>query len=89
MMMLQMLYKSVLGLLLGINVGAILGGIAGATIAGPQWVVGGMILGAMAGSVLGAGAGFLRSINLEQLAAQRRAVATVQPGWVHMPASGD
>jgi hypothetical protein len=89
MMMLQMLYKSVLGLLLGINVGAIFGGILGATIAGPQWVVGGMILGAMAGAFLGSAAGFLKSINLPERVAQRQPARDAQPSWVHMPAGGD
>lgn len=66
---LQLLYKSIVGMLLGINLGAVVGGVAGAIVAGPEWVIVGMVLGAMAGSFLGSAAGFVKGINLEERAA--------------------
>lgn len=89
MIMLQMLYKSIFGLLLGIIFGALLGGTAGSAFAGLQFAVSGMILGAMTGAVLGSTAGFLHSINARERLAQRQVVSSGQPGWVHIPASGD
>lgn len=72
MNILQLLYKSVMGMLVGINLGAVLGGIVGAAVVGPEWVIMGMILGAMAGSLLGSAVGFLRNVSLELPAAERR-----------------
>ena len=69
---LQLLFKSILGMLVGINTGAILGGVIGAAAVGPQWVIGGMVLGAMAGSLVGSAVAFLKNVELELPAVERQ-----------------
>lgn len=66
---LQLLYKSVLGMLVGISLGAVVGGLLGAAVVGPGWLIGAMVLGAMAGSLLGSAAGFVKGLDLEERAA--------------------
>ncbi len=61
-MLLHMFVKSILGMLFGLCLGAILVGLA-AVLAGPQWVLNGMLLGALAGSFLGTAGGFYKSIQ--------------------------
>lgn len=86
---LQLLYKSVLGMLLGINLGAILGGMIGAAVGGPEWVVGGMVLGAMAGSLLGSVVTLARNVPLEAPSVERRpALSPVRAQYVRVPVRG-
>lgn len=69
---LQLLFRSVVGMVMGINLGAVLGGVIGAAVIGPEWIIGGMVLGAMAGSLLGSAAGFLKALNVEERAPEPR-----------------
>ena len=85
---LQLLYKSVLGMLMGINLGAVVGGLVGAAVLGPEWLIGAMVLGAMAGSFLGSAAGFVKGINLEErAAAPERALRPVRVQYAPVRAS--
>ena len=92
MMAIQMMIKSTFGLLLGMNAGAIVGGLLGYMLVGPIGVVSGMILGAMVGSLLGVAAGFLKSLQVPQRALQRQAIghsAMARREHYRVPAGGD
>ena len=92
MMAIQMMIKSTFGLLLGMNAGAIVGGLLGYMLVGPIGVVSGMILGAMVGSLLGVAAGFLKSLQVPQAALQRQAIgrnAMARHEHYRVPAGGD
>lgn len=69
---LQLLFKGMVGMVMGINLGAVLGGVIAAAAVGPEWIIGGMVLGAMAGSLLGSAAGFLKGLNVEERAPEPR-----------------
>lgn len=86
---LQLLFKSVLGMLAGINLGAVVGGVVGAAVVGPEWVIGAMVLGAMAGSLLGSAAGFAKGLNLEErAAAPERALRPVRAHYASVRIEG-
>ena len=75
----QILFKSVLAMLMGIVGGAIVGGLIGAATVGPSSIIGAMVLGAVAGSLLGTASALFSNTSTRERAARTQRAATVFP----------